>query len=173
MNKPKVLQIIGQSGSGKTTLIQSLLMKLSEENYSCTSIKSARTHTYNLTDKDSDIFLKAGSNISAVVFENKTQIMINEQVSLDKLIEEFTSRTNSDFIIVEGFKKENYPKLLIWTEGSFDETIDFSTIKFLYINSKDYDDNRQIIDEFVNKYNILFSTDINEAIQNILKYFIS
>ncbi len=173
MTKPNILQIIGFSGTGKTTLIQLLIEKLSEMNYSCATIKSAKTHTYNLTNKDSDVFIKAGSNLSAVVFEDFTQITLKEQVSLNKIIEEFQTNFKLDFILIEGFKKEKYPKLLIWEKDIVEESIDFDTIKFLYSNFKDYDDNKQVIDEFVERSNILFSTDANETIQNVLKYFIS
>ncbi|OLS32845.1 MAG: Molybdopterin-guanine dinucleotide biosynthesis adapter protein [Candidatus Heimdallarchaeota archaeon AB_125] len=173
MTQPKILQIIGYSDSGKTSLVKLLLEKLSEMNYSCATIKSARTHTYHLTNKDSDEFIKAGSNFSAVMFENITQITLKEQVSLNRLIKEFSNNSELDLILIEGFKKEKYPKLLIWTKGIFEEPIDFSTTRFLYSNFKDYDDNKQAIDEFVERNDILFSNDIKETIQNILKYFIS
>lgn len=173
MIKPKILQIIGYAGAGKTTIICLLLEKLSKENFNCATIKSSRQHSYSFSKKDSDEFLRAGSNLSIVVLDNTTQITINEQIKLERLITEISNISDSDFIIIEGFKDEKYPKLLIWAEKILNESIDFTTIKFLYCNSNDYECNKLVIDEFVSKYNILFSTEVNKTLQNILEYFVS
>lgn len=173
MIKPKILQIIGYAGTGKTTIICLLLEKLSKENFNCATIKSSRKHSYSFSKKDSDEFLKAGSNLSVVVLDNTTQITINEQIKLQQLITEISSISDPDFLIIEGFKDEKYPKLVIWAEKILDEAIDFTTIKFLYCNSNDYESNKLVIDEFVSKYDIHFNTELNETIQNILEYFIS
>lgn len=173
MIKPKILQIIGYAGTGKTTIICLLLEKLSKENFNCATIKSSRKHSYSFSSKDSDEFLKAGSNISTVVLDNTTQITINEQIKLQQLITEISNICNPDFLIIEGFKDEKYPKLVIWAEKILNEAIDFTTIKFLYCNSNDYESNKLVIDEFVSKYDIRFSTELNKTLQNILEYFIS
>jgi len=173
MIKPKILQIIGYAGTGKTTIICLLLEKLSKENFNCATIKSSRKHSYSFSKKDSDEFLKAGSNLSIVVLDNTTQITINEQIKLQQLITEISNICNPDFLIIEGFKDEKYPKLVIWAEKILDEAIDFTSIKFLYCNTNDYESNKLVIDEFVSKYDIRFSTELNKTLQNILEYFIS
>ncbi|MCE7747738.1 MAG: molybdopterin-guanine dinucleotide biosynthesis protein B [Candidatus Heimdallarchaeota archaeon] len=173
MIKPKILQIIGYAGTGKTSIICSILEKLSKENFNCATIKSSRKHSYSFSKKDSDEFLRSGSNLSVVVFDNTTQITINEQINLERLITEISNISDPDFLIIEGFKDEKYPKLLIWTEKILDEAIDFTTIKFLYCDSNDYESNKLVIDEFVSKYDVLFNTEVNETLQNILEYFIS
>ncbi len=173
MIKPKILQIIGYSDTGKTTIICSLLEKLSKKNFNCATIKSSRKHFYSFSKKDSDEFLKAGTSLSAVVLDNTTQITINKQIKLKRLINEISSISDPDILIIEGFKDEKYPKLLIWAEKILDEPVDFSTIKFLYCNSNDYVNNKLVIDEFVCKYDIHFSTEISKTLQSILEYFIS
>jgi len=173
MIKPKILQIIGYAGTGKTSIICSILEKLSKENFNCATIKSSRKHSYSFSKKDSDEFLRSGSNLSVVVLDNTTQITINEQINLERLITEISNISDPDFLIIEGFKDEKYPKLLIWTEKILDEAIDFTTIKFLYCDSNDYESNKLVIDEFVSKYDVLFSTKVNETLQNILEYFVS
>jgi len=173
MIKMKILQVIGYSGTGKTTIICLLLEKLSKKNFNCATIKSSRKHSFSFSKKDSDEFLKAGTNLSAVVLDNTTQITINEQIELERLINEISNISDPDFLIIEGFKDKKYPKLLIWGEKILDESIDFTTIKFLYCNSNDYESNKLVIDEFVSKYNIHFSTEIDRTLQNILEYFVS
>ncbi|MCG3257284.1 MAG: hypothetical protein KAU62_14390, partial [Candidatus Heimdallarchaeota archaeon] len=104
---------------------------------------------------------------------NATQITINEQIKLERLITEISNISDPDFLIIEGFKDEKYPKLLIWAEKILNESIDFTTIKFLYCSSNDYESNKLVIDEFVSKYDIHFSTEVNKTLQNILEYFVS
>ena len=108
-----------------------------------------------------------------MIFENITQINFKEQFQLNRLVKDFSEMYNPDVILIEGFKKEQYPKLLFWKEDILEENIDFNTIKFLYCDIVKYKDNKEIIEGFVEKYNVLFSTEIEKTILDILNYLIS
>jgi len=111
----KVIGIVGWKDVGKTYFATKIIKLLVNKGYKVGSIKHAH-HDFDIDQPGTDSFKhrKAGSSeviISsskrwAKIIENKNKMEKN----LIELLEEFQ---NIDIAVVEGFKKENHPKIEI------------------------------------------------------------
>ena len=111
----KVIGIIGWKDVGKTYFATKIIKSLVDKGYKVGSIKHAH-HDFDIDQPGTDSFKhrKAGSSeviISssqrwAKILENKNKMEKN----LRELLEEFQ---DIDIAVVEGFKKENHPKIEI------------------------------------------------------------
>lgn len=116
-NKTFIFQIIGHGSSGKTTLVSKCIQKLHEKNLKVATIKNhAHPTPLKAMDEGKDTYehRKAGAVGSLVVspIELQWHVKHDLQLKLDDLIY-FYNRFQLDIILVEGFKREHYPKLLI------------------------------------------------------------
>lgn len=111
MKKPFVCQIVGYKNSGKTTLVCALVERLKAEGCRVAVIKHD-AHDFEMDHPGTDSYRHraAGAAAIALVSPRKTAVIREEETSLDKLIEDFCGY---DVILVEGFKKERYPKLVM------------------------------------------------------------
>lgn len=154
MIKIPIISFVGYSNSGKTTLIGKVLEKLSKK-YKIAVIKH-HGHTDKRISKgnmkDTDIFIKAGAK--------EVRLLIGDLEPVDT-IEEFND-LELDLIIIEGFKKLNYPKFYIKREnikemyynkeeliGILSDDILDSSIYEVWFNINDVDN---IVDFIKNKF---------------------
>lgn len=112
---PLLLGITGYSGSGKTTLLEKLLPLLSARDVRVSVIK--HTHHDVQIDKpgkDSWKMKEAGAVQVAMACDQRWAMMTETStpVSLSYLAQQF-DRTLCDFVLVEGFKQEPIPKILL------------------------------------------------------------
>ena len=173
MKNSKILQVVGYSSSGKTTFISYLIKLLKEQEIKIISIKSARNHKYDLSKKDSDIFLESGSDFSVVVFKNSTQITSSKPIDLAEIIEQSKLIIKPDLILIEGFKEEKYPKILLWSRefAEHSEMIDYSDLLYVYVSIEDYQEYYKKITEFMEKTDAILENDINKLVKRIVKDF--
>ncbi len=119
MHSPLLLGISGYSGSGKTTLLEKLLPLLQQQNLRVGVIKHTHHNAYiDIPGKDSWRMKEAGATQVAIVSDKRWAIMTetaNTAISLTKLATQFSSDLN-DLILVEGFKQEVIPKILLHRE---------------------------------------------------------
>ena len=118
MKSKKIIGFAAFSGTGKTTLIKKIVSILSKKKYTVSVIKHAH-HNFDLDQpgKDSYEIRKSGAEnilISsekrwALIHENKN----NQELSLEDLLN-ILENIDSDIILVEGFKKENFPKIELY-----------------------------------------------------------
>tara|TARA_B100000575_G_scaffold287032_1_gene284697 strand:+ start:379 stop:897 length:519 start_codon:yes stop_codon:yes gene_type:complete len=118
MKIKKIIGFAAFSGTGKTTLIKKIVSILSEKKYTVSVIKHAH-HNFDLDQpgKDSYEIRKSGAEnilISsekrwALIHENKN----NQELNLENLLD-ILENIDSDIILVEGFKKENFPKIELY-----------------------------------------------------------
>lgn len=104
-------QIVGYKNRGKTNLICRLIDVWSAKGQSVATIKHD-AHQFEFDRKGSDTWLHrhSGASWSAITAENGTAVVYNQKEQLSHLI----SMAPSDaMIIVEGFKLEPYPKLVL------------------------------------------------------------
>jgi molybdopterin-guanine dinucleotide biosynthesis protein MobB len=105
----KVVAIVGKRKTGKTSLIEQLIAALKEHGkVGC--IKHA--HELELSSpvaRDTDRFFIAGAAMVVGASPNRTITLTGER-SLTDLIEEMAS-AGVDFLLVEGFKNSDLPKL--------------------------------------------------------------
>lgn len=109
--KPSVLQIVGYKNSGKTTLICNLVEHLSKAGHRIAVIKHDG-HGFEMDRPNTDTFRfgEAGAVATAITSLKRTAILEEREASLSELVSHFSGY---DVILIEGFKSENYPKIVI------------------------------------------------------------
>ena len=103
----------GNSGTGKTTLIEKLVKKLSQ-NYSIAFIKHD-IHGFEIDKKGKDTYRIYGAGADAVyISDNNHRAYISKkELNSDLFKEELLLY---DFAVIEGYKKENFNKYLLWED---------------------------------------------------------
>lgn len=114
-NQIPLLGITGYSGSGKTTLLEKLISELIARHIRVSVIKhSHHNMQIDKEGKDSWRMKEAGSSQVILANDERWAIMTEtpKPVSLDYLAQQF-DRTLTDLVLVEGFKQESIPKILL------------------------------------------------------------
>ena len=116
----KVIGVVGWKDVGKTFVVTEIIKLLVEKGYRVGSIKHAH-HNFDIDQPGTDSFKHRKSGSSQVIIssskrwakiiENKNQ----KEKNLNELLKEFNE---VDVVLVEGFKKENHPKIEIITQNS-------------------------------------------------------
>ena len=115
----KIIGITGWKDVGKTHYASLIIESLVKKGYHVGSIKHAH-HDFDIDKPGTDSFKHREAGSSQVVISSaKRWAKITEnnnenEKSLDELIQEFN---NVEIIVVEGFKKDNHPKIEILTNG--------------------------------------------------------
>jgi molybdopterin-guanine dinucleotide biosynthesis adapter protein len=112
----KVLQIVGYKNSGKTTLVEKLIKEASNQGYKVGAVKHHGHGGYpDIQDStnDSNKHRQAGAVVSCVEGNGLLQIQaVRNKWTLNEILQ-FYSFFPLDFIVVEGFKMEMYPKVVM------------------------------------------------------------
>jgi molybdopterin-guanine dinucleotide biosynthesis protein B len=114
--KIPIFQVVGYQNSGKTTLISKLVKRLSSEGFSVGTIKHhghGGMPEYGDGGKDSEVHRLAGASVIAVEGGGSLQLTA-QHLSWDlhktlSLYETF----HLDAILIEGYKMESYPKIVL------------------------------------------------------------
>lgn len=106
-----VIQIVGYKNSGKTTLIGKLLEILNAMNLRVAVIKHD-VHGFEADRESTDTFRhrRAGAIATAITSPWRTAIIEEQETKLGELIRHFD---DYDMTIIEGFKHESYPKIVL------------------------------------------------------------
>jgi molybdopterin-guanine dinucleotide biosynthesis protein B len=108
----RVIQFVGYSNSGKTTMLASVLSLLRERGLHIGVIKHDG-HDFEIDQpgKDTWKYREAGAQIVAIQSERKTAWIEQQPVPLKTLVQRMTA-AGAQLVLVEGFKREHYPKLV-------------------------------------------------------------
>ncbi|MFX3634697.1 MAG: molybdopterin-guanine dinucleotide biosynthesis protein B [Candidatus Pristimantibacillus sp.] len=111
MNNSDVYQIVGYKNSGKTSLICRLIHLYTEQGKQVAVIKHDG-HSFEADPQGSDThrLRDAGAAWSAITSNERTAIVMETAASIGDLINEAPLH---DLLLVEGFKQERYPKLVL------------------------------------------------------------
>lgn len=112
-NGPVVVQVVGRKNAGKTTLVCKLVQLLQEQGYEVGTVKHDAHHfEIDYEGKDTWRHREAGARIVAVSSEQEGKTCFIEQryTPLPGILERMR---DMDFVVVEGFKSEGYPKIVI------------------------------------------------------------
>lgn len=109
-----ILQIVGYQNSGKTTLVEKLIQTFSEQGLKVAAIKHHGHGGYpTVPQKDSERHRKAGAIVSAVEGDGLLLLTaLRNQWSLQGIIRLYTY-FEADLIVIEGYKTESYPKVVL------------------------------------------------------------
>jgi len=105
--------VAGFKNSGKTTLTSRLVTELTARGYRVSTIKHAH-HGFDLDQKGRDSFIhrQAGAHEVAIVSGSRWAILHELRGSDEPTFEDMLARLSPcDIVIVEGFKREAYPKI--------------------------------------------------------------
>ncbi len=105
----KILGIVGTKNTGKTTLVTLIVKELVKRGRRVGTIKHTH-HDFDLEGKDTWKHRKAGSKI-VVGSGESTFFLINKKLKLEKILKIINFIEELDYLIIEGFKFVNYPKI--------------------------------------------------------------
>ncbi len=113
-NTTPILCFVGRSNSGKTTLIERLIQTLTKSGYRIAAIKHAG-HGFDLDTEGKDSWRHKRAGASTVIVKSKTSLALftdtEDSVPLMDLRDQYVR--NVDLILAEGWKSENYPKIVV------------------------------------------------------------
>lgn len=108
----KIVSIVGKKNTGKTSLTVKVIEELTKRGYNVASIKHSH-HSIEMDKENTDTWKhkQAGANLvvgvgSTTFFNMKAEYDLNRILYLLKHFDNF------DFIIIEGYKSYNYPKII-------------------------------------------------------------
>ena len=116
----KVIGIVGWKDVGKTFFVTEIIKLLVEKGYKVGSIKHAH-HDFDIDKPGTDSFKHRQSGSSEVIISSSkrwAKIIENNNKNEKKLNELLREFNEIDVAIVEGFKKENHPKIEIISKNS-------------------------------------------------------
>lgn len=108
----KIVSIVGKKNTGKTSLTVKVIEELTRRGYNVASIKHSH-HSIEMDKENTDTWKhkQAGANLvvgvgSTTFFNARQEMDLNRILFLIKHLDEF------DFVIIEGYKSYNYPKII-------------------------------------------------------------
>ena len=116
----RIIGLAGWSGSGKTTLITRLVPRLTARGLKVSTLKHAH-HGFDLDQPGKDSFMHRAAGASEVVVSSAKRFAIlhelrgEEEWSLPALVKKMAP---VDLVLVEGFKRDAFPKLEIHRSGN-------------------------------------------------------
>jgi len=116
MNPARVLGLAGWSGSGKTTLLVKLIPLLKQRGLKVATIKHAH-HAFDVDQpgKDSYEHRRAGACEVIVSSARRWAQMHEVGTGTEATLAELLARVSPcDIVLVEGFKREQHPKLEVF-----------------------------------------------------------
>ncbi|WP_165822308.1 molybdopterin-guanine dinucleotide biosynthesis protein B [Paenibacillus montanisoli] len=110
-NTPFVLQIVGYKNSGKTTMLTALTKRLKQAGYAVGTAKhDAHDFTMDTPGTDTWKHQEAGADITAISSASRSAVISARPEPLAALL---AHMRHVDIVLVEGFKQEPYPKLIL------------------------------------------------------------
>ncbi len=134
--KPPVIQIVGYKNSGKTTLVTALI-RLSVQQGLRVAVIKHDAHEFQMDHPGTDTYAhtEAGAAAIAITSPLRTAMIQEQPATLDQLIQQLVggSEKGYDLILVEGFKQEHYPKVvLVADEQGIELLHTLSSIQWIY-----------------------------------------
>src|SRR4030066_1768807 len=113
-----VICFVGSSNSGKTTLIEKVIGLLATRGYDVATVK--HTHkNFSMDAEGKDSWRHKAAGAKTVVLASPSQFAVGSdsggELSIDDVLKRFVSK--ADILIVEGFKRDSYPKIEVSRNG--------------------------------------------------------
>ncbi len=115
-----IVGIVGWKDVGKTFFVTEIINLLVKKGYKVGTIKHAH-HDFDIDKPGTDSFKHRKSGASEVIISSSkrwAKIIENNNKTEKKLKELLREFIDVDIVIVEGFKKENHPKIEIISQNS-------------------------------------------------------
>lgn len=113
-----VLCFVGASNSGKTTLIEKVIRILTIRGYQVATVK--HTHkTFAIDTEGKDSWRHRAAGAKTVILSSSAQFAVlsgtKEELTIEDILRRFVD--DVDIMIVEGFKRDQYPKIEVHRGG--------------------------------------------------------
>jgi molybdopterin-guanine dinucleotide biosynthesis protein B len=120
----KIVSIVGRKNTGKTSLTVKVIEELTNRGYTVASIKHSH-HTMEMDRENTDTWKhkEAGSQV-VVGIGSTTFFNVRQDLELNRLLYLIKHMDNVDYVVIEGFKSYNYPKI-----ATSPDVVDEYTIK--------------------------------------------
>ncbi|GMK41540.1 molybdopterin-guanine dinucleotide biosynthesis protein MobB [Paenibacillus sp. CCS19] len=117
-----IIQVVGYKNAGKTTLVENMVRALTEAGYAVGTVKHDG-HRFDIDHEGTDTWRhrEAGASMTAITSANRTVMMEEKPVELSALVQRMATM---DIVVVEGFKQEAYPKIVIVRREADKELLD-------------------------------------------------
>jgi len=109
-----IISIAGKQNTGKTTLIRDLIPKLKEHGYTVGTLKyNIRKFDIDHEGKDTYKYYHSGADSVALSSQDTLAVVkkVPEPLKLNEIIE--THLHDVSFVLVEGYRKDDYPTIRI------------------------------------------------------------
>ena len=108
----KIVSIVGKKNSGKTSLTVKVIEELTKRGYNVASIKHSH-HTMEMDKENTDTWRHKNAGSSVVVGIGSTTFFnVRKEMDLNRLLFLIKHLDDVDFVVIEGFKRYNYPKII-------------------------------------------------------------
>ena len=108
----KIVSIVGRKNTGKTSLTVKVIEELTKRGYNVASIKHSH-HTMEMDRENTDTWKHKNAGSKVVVGIGSTTFFnIRKEMDLNRLLFLIKYMDNIDFVVIEGFKQYNYPKII-------------------------------------------------------------
>lgn len=111
----KILQVTGFKNSGKTTTVNRMVEYLKAEGLKVAVIKHHHRDEVHDDSTDTGKFIRSGADFTVLNTPGTVMTVENKAPDLHAQIDQLSGQV--DFILIEGYKEEDYPK--IFMEYSF------------------------------------------------------
>ena len=107
----KIVSVVGRKNTGKTSLTVKIIEELTKRGYDVASIKHSH-HEMEMDRENTDTWRHklAGSNV-VVGIGSTSFFNVRDILELNRLLFLIKFMDNVDFVVIEGFKSYNYPKI--------------------------------------------------------------
>lgn len=120
----KIVSIVGRKNTGKTSLTVKVIEELTKRGYNVASIKHSH-HTMEMDRENTDTWKHKNAGSTVVVGIGSTTFFnIKQKMDLNRLLYLIKHFDDVDFVVIEGFKSYNYPKI-----ATSSDVVDKYTIK--------------------------------------------
>ena len=121
---PRVFGITGWKNSGKTTLTCKLVEEFTRRGFRVSTLKHAH-HAFDVDHEgtDSHRHRQAGAGEVAIVSGRRWALMHELKEGPEPTMQEMLARLSPcDLVLVEGYKRENHPKIEVRRQAALDRT---------------------------------------------------
>ena len=120
----KIVSIVGRKNTGKTSLTVKVIEELTNRGYNVASIKHSH-HTMEMDRENTDTWKHKEAGSQVVVGIGSTAFFnVRQNLELNRLLYLIKHMDNVDYVVIEGFKSYNYPKI-----ATSPDVVDEYTIK--------------------------------------------
>ena len=108
----KIVSIVGKKNTGKTSLTVKVIEELTNRGYNVASIKHSH-HSIEMDKENTDTWKhkQAGANL-VVGVGSTTFFNVRKEHDLNRILYMLKHFDDFDFVIIEGYKSYNYPKII-------------------------------------------------------------